>query len=405
MQRFRSAAFKDKYSISPIVLFVLLSITLILSVAALSTHHLIAYSHIVTNRDFANYWLASKLWLDGNVLDLFRGQDIYFRHALDTYGEDFTWHNWSYPPHFVFFILPLALVPLPVSIVAFELASLAVFLHAASLASGRLNLLATALLVPFVLCNTIFAQNGFLTGALMLYGLSLRSRNPILAGVMFGLLTIKPQLGILLPFLLLAERRWTVIISAAITAIIFTALSAALFGIEAWKGYIEHNIPYQTHVMRELGGTFVEMMPSLYGALRTYGLTADPAMTAHAFVAVPSALLFVWTLTAFRRSEARAFSLVIATFMITPYSLTYDLGALAVLAAAFTSFADESHKVRLNASFVLICMLPIVAQPLAAHGIILAPLGIALAWASLIYEEYRRGSLTLSIRPLAPPAE
>lgn len=399
--------FNYKYPVSPIALFLLISVILTASVAALFTYQLIAYSHIVTNRDFANYWLASKLWLDGDVLDLFRGQDIYFRQALDTYGGNFTWHNWSYPPHFLFFTLPLALAPLPVSIVAFELVSLAAFLHAAWVASRRLDRLTTALLVPFVLCNIIFAQNGFLTAALMLYGLSLRSSMPIIAGLAFGLLTIKPQLGILVPFLLMAERRWLVIISAAVTTFTVIALSAAVFGIEAWKGYIEHNIPYQTHVMRELGGTFVEMMPSVYGALRTYGLTADPAMTVHGIVAIAAVLFFVWTLMALRRSEARAFSLVIATFMITPYSLTYDLGALVVLAALFVSPVNEgqNREVRLNLGFVPVCMLPIAAQPLAAQGILLAPFVIAFTWASLIYQEYRRGALSLSFRPLSPPAE
>jgi hypothetical protein len=404
MQRLRSILHGENSSLSPIFLFLLISVILSISVAALFTEDLLPFSHIVTDRDFANYWLASKLWLDGNVLDLFRGQTIYFQHALDTYGADFTWHNWSYPPHFVFFTLPLALVPLPVSYVAFQLVTLAVFLHAASVAAGRLNRLATALLVPFILCNILFGQNGFLTASLMLYGLCLRTERPILAGVAFGLLTIKPQLGILLPFLLMAERRWSVIISAAVTTILLCMLSAAVFGIEAWKGYIEHNIPYQTNVMRYLDGTFLEMMPSFYGTLRAYGWDADPAMTAHLFVAIPSVLLFVWMLTALRRKEARAFSLVIATFMITPYSLTYDLGVLAVLAAAFISPGGADREVRLNVGFVLLCILPIIAQPLAARGLVLSPLIIAFAWASLIYEEYRRGALSFSLRSPEPPA-
>ena len=48
--------------------------------------------------------------------------------------------------------------------------------------------------------------------------LALRRTRPVTAGILLGCLTFKPQLGILFPFLLLFERNWTMIASAALTA-------------------------------------------------------------------------------------------------------------------------------------------------------------------------------------------
>jgi hypothetical protein len=394
----------NERSFAPVaLLFSALGAFLAGGVAALHSEDLIHHNHLVTNRDFANYWLGSKLWLDGNVLDLFRGQKTYFNRAIEAFGPDFTWHNWSYPPHFVFFTLPLALMPLPASLVVSELVTLAFFLHASWLVERRLTGLTAVLLLPFILCNILFAQNGFLTGALMLYGLSLRGSRPILAGIAYGLLTTKPQLGILLPFLLLYERRWLVIASAAASALALVALSAVVFGMEAWSGYITHNLPYQTAVMRLLDGTFLEMMTSLYGGLRSHGWTADPAMAIHAPWAITGTLIFIWTLVVLQRPQARALSTLVATFIVTPYGLTYDLGALCALAAIAVHSQVPGEPGRLNLWFAPLCLLPIVGQPLAATGLIVAPLVMVLAWAGLLYDEQRRGQLSLRLKPLKLP--
>ena len=52
-------------------------------------------------------------------------------------------------------------------------------------------------------------QNGFLTAALIGGALGLLERRPALAGICLGLLTYKPQFGLLFPFVLIADRRWT----------------------------------------------------------------------------------------------------------------------------------------------------------------------------------------------------
>ena len=51
----------------------------------------------------------------------------------------------------------------------------------------------------------------------MLAGLLQIEDRPIRAGILIGLLTIKPQLGLLIPVILIAERSYATFAAAAVT--------------------------------------------------------------------------------------------------------------------------------------------------------------------------------------------
>src|SRR6202042_1202111 len=87
-----------------------------------------------------------------------------------------------------------------------------------------------ALGFPAALWNVTAGQNGFLTAALIGGTLGLLQRRPALAGICLGLLTYKPQFGLLFPLVLIADRQWRTIASAAITAIALAVLSWLVFG-------------------------------------------------------------------------------------------------------------------------------------------------------------------------------
>ena len=67
-----------------------------------------------------------------------------------------------------------------------------------------------------VLNNTLVGQNGFLTAALIGGTLYLMPMRPVLAGICLGLLSYKPQYGLLFPLVLIAASQWTVFVSAAV---------------------------------------------------------------------------------------------------------------------------------------------------------------------------------------------
>ncbi|WP_187182285.1 glycosyltransferase family 87 protein [Rhizobium sp. WL3] len=344
-----------------------------------------------TNTDFSNYWIASRLVLEGQAIDLFSGQDTYFRHMQAAFGPDYDWHNWSYPPSFLLMIWPLGLMPHAVSMVVFLLLTVILFLHSISVVEQGAHAIVPILLSMFLICNGYLAQNGFLTAALLLYGLGLRERFPLLAGVAFGLLTVKPQLGLLIPLLLLYERRWPVILSASVTALLLIALSTLLFGFDSWRGYLEHNIPYQGRVMAELSGVFLYMMPSTFGYVRSLGSEAGMAMMVHMPVAGLALVAFIWGLTQVKNQWERSLILLLATFLISPYALIYDMGALAAVAAVTFARTESVNGADTVWTFLLSATaLLSVLHPFLAFSFSL-PVAPVVLWLCLLMLLIRRG--------------
>jgi arabinofuranan 3-O-arabinosyltransferase len=349
------------------------------------------------DQDFANCWTAARLVLDGHALDLFADHATYFRHLTDTFGPDYPWRNWSYPPHFLLAIWPVGFLGYVPALVVFLAVTLMAYGLALRAFVGRLStgIVAPALILgPAIMDNIYHAQNGFLTGALMLGGLALRTERPVLAGVLFGCLTIKPQLGLLIPLLLLAERQWRVIASAALTTAALVGLSGAVFGWEAWHGYLAQTLPYQSRVMTEFTGIFLGMMPTVFGALRSLHVEPDIALAAHGAVAVVALFAAGWTLWLRQDPGQRAAVTIMATLVVAPYWLSYDYSiAAAALLLSYQATEHAGTGVARGQSLLLISAFsPLVAIPLWMVGLPLTPLLILIGfWAVLQTAWDRKG--------------
>ncbi len=88
---------------------------------------------------------------------------------------------------------------------------------------------------PAVLVTITHGQNAFLTTALFGWGLLLLPRGPVAAGILFGLLTFKPQVGVLLPVALVAGGHWRAIVAAALTGIALAVTTTVLFGAQSGR--------------------------------------------------------------------------------------------------------------------------------------------------------------------------
>jgi arabinofuranan 3-O-arabinosyltransferase len=205
-------------------------------------------------------------------------------------------------------------------------------------------------------------------------GLGWRKTRPVLAGIALGALTIKPQLGILLPFLLLVERRYTAIFSVIVTTTILVAGSILVFGIESWQGYLANNLPEMKKVMWEWQGIFLSFMPSLFAALRVLNIAPNVAIIAHGLCAFA---IFAFCVRPFLRckdDDLRAILIVTATFAISPYSFLYDAGPLSAAAILLLGFLGASRN---NLIVLLVALLPLAALPLGLIALPIAPIVIA----------------------------
>ena len=141
-----------------------------------------------------------------------------------------------------------------------------------------------AIAFPGALVNLTNGQNGFLTLALLGAALLTLERRPILAGVMFGLMSYKPQYGLLVPIFLIATGRWRAIAAASVTVVLLAALSFAMFGAQTWQAFFT-SIAFTRHVVLEQGGSGFEKLQSAFAAARLWGFSVA---TAYAFQAAVS---------------------------------------------------------------------------------------------------------------------
>lgn len=297
-------------------------------------------TNFVLGRDFLNTWMGGRSAFFGGPAPWF-DPAVYNAALREILGAPYQAHYWSYPPHLLLFIWPLGLLPYLPAYIAWCVVGIALYLVACSgaVARQRLWFLAVA---PGVAVCVFFGQNGFYTAALLVGGLLARERRPVLAGVLFGILTVKPQLGLLLPVMLVLERRWLTIASAAATTAVLVAATAMLFGWTIWIEFWHKILPQQQYLTETGGGLLMVMVSSVFYAGRLLHL---PLAVDWALQSLVSALAFaavVWTYWR-RRDPALSLALLVtATFLFTPYILNYDMVVFGFVVAVLRDRADNT---------------------------------------------------------------
>lgn len=291
------------------------------------------HKHAV-GRDFINNWIGPQLAFSGRLSVLFNPLE-YHQALKDLFDPSIAFHNWGYPLFMLPALWPLAQLPYFWALSVWTIGLFAVFAWIAvsplalmQRTQGVLLLLAA----PACLINMLGGQNGFLSALLLVGGLLVMDRRPIVAGVLFGMLTFKPHLGLVLAPVLLALGAWRVIAAATLTATALFALAAALFGIDAWFQYVVFASKYQSSLLREYNGFFTYMMVSVAAGLKNIGFSHTLAMVLQFTVAAPA---LAAACIAVRRVECplhRVCLVAAATLLVTPYAFNYDMTAVSVVA-------------------------------------------------------------------------
>jgi len=279
--------------------------------------------------DFVNVWAAGRLVLDGHPA-LAYDWDIQKQVEVALLGQTFIGHfAWHYPPPFLFVAALLAQLPYPVAFVGWVSASLVPYLAVMRAIVGRPFGWLLAAAFPVVLTNTLVGQNGFLTAALIGGTLYLMPARPVLSGICLGLLSYKPQYGLLFPIVLIAASQWTVFFTAGIVAIGVAFASWLAFGTESWQAFF-HWMPMFSQAFLTEGKATWWKLQSLFSMVRYLGGTEQMAWAFQwvltAAVAVVLALMWRSRVS----YSVKAAALAIGTLLTTPYLFMYDMMVLAV---------------------------------------------------------------------------
>ena len=233
-------------------------------------------------------------------------------------------HN-SYPPLVLFFTYPFGLLSYTEAFVTWTVATILLYLTAIYMIVPR-PIAILAALTPFpVFFNFFLGQNGFLVAGFMGLALSLIERRPEFSGLLIGLLTFKPQIGILFPFALLASRKWRIATAAVATSVVLIVTSAFVFGYQGWSIFIH------TLFNREPGlGMRLE---SVYGLLWSAGMSRPIAWAIHLAVAGVVTAVVCWVWARPLPHSLKAAALCSAAALATPYVHGHDLCVLSIAVA------------------------------------------------------------------------
>jgi hypothetical protein len=182
---------------------------------------------------------------------------------------------------------------------------------------------------PMVFNNTLVGQNGFLTAALIGGTLYLLPVRPIVAGICLGLLTYKPQYGLLFPLALIAAGHWRAFISAGVTAVAIALVSWLAFGPESWHAFF-HWMPTFSQAFLTEGKATWWKLQSIFSMVRYLGGSEQIAWAFQWVLtaSVATVLMLMW------RSRVpytlKAAALAVGTLLTTPYLFMYDMMVLAI---------------------------------------------------------------------------
>ena len=327
-------------------------------------------------QDFLSFWSAGRMALSGHPAAAYDWSAMHvFQQQL--MGHAFKGYlGWAYPPLFFCVAVPLALMPYTASFLIWVSATLALYAAAIARVARERGAALLACAMPAALGCAMPGQNGFLSAALMAGALLQLQARPVLSGVLLGLLTYKPHLGLLFPVALMFGGYWRAFFSAAATTILILILSW-LMAVDSLVAFATHLGSMSNNFLTEGTAGFFRQQ-SLYGLLRMSGVGDHAAFLAQGVLLVSMIAFVGWLWRSERPLALKCAGLCVATLLATPYLYFYDFPILSV-AIAFL-WRDRAFSRReawmLMASQLAMAAFLLVDAPMGFAGALLALLAI-----------------------------
>jgi Glycosyltransferase family 87 len=275
--------------------------------------------------DFVSFWAASRLLLSGLTAQVY-DPVVHGLAELPVLRKDYA--AFYYPPTYLILCWPLGLLGFFQAYVVFLGASGLALIATLRAVVGSNWVLVGLLGFPAIYLNIMPGQNAFLTATLLGVSLHLMDRRPRLAGVLLGVMVIKPHLALAVPVALIATGRWRVLASAALTASGLVAASVLLFGWDTWSAFLVN--ARDARATLEYGAVGFSKMQSVFAALRWLGVGVTAAYAVHGAVAAAAIAALVWAGRRCRTPAEERSLIVLACLTVTPFSLFYDMTLLAL---------------------------------------------------------------------------
>jgi Glycosyltransferase family 87 len=318
---------------------------------------------LVVGRDFLNFWMYGRAaWQPqpGQYYD----PHIYNAALAALLGDGYPGQNWSYPPSVMLLAAPFGRLGYLPALLCWTVFGAAIFAWVIRRSTNELAPLVAILLSPAVVFCLVSGQSSFLTAAMLLTILSCLDRRPLLAGLLIGLLTLKPQLGLLFPVMLVASGRWRVFMIAAVTALVLATLSAALFGPDAWADFVKQGLPVQNTVLADPERIGTRYYPTIFMNIRGIGAPYAAAMAIQAVFSLLAIGAVAFAYRVHRNADQQILTVLFLSCSIcaVPYLLSYD--TMAVMSVAVLTLVAGKFDATGRLIAKLVYWLPVIQMAL-----------------------------------------
>jgi hypothetical protein len=160
-----------------------------------------------------------------------------------------------------------------------------------------------------------------------------RLKTGLWPGIWIALLTLKPQLGLLIPVALLAGRQWRVLAWTIAWTLALIIASTLAFGPTYWMSFFSGL--QEAAILVEQGEMPLQRMASFYGFCRAVGMGHTAAIWAQLAMSIAIAIAIAWIWSRKRVGlDLKSAALCAAIPLATPYAFYYEM-VLAIGAALF----------------------------------------------------------------------
>jgi hypothetical protein len=282
-------------------------------------------THPALNTDFMAFWSFPRFAAGGDVMGIYDAAKLQaFQQTL--YPGFHSFYPYLYPPTLLTVTFWLRDFSFAAAQTIWTVAGLAALTAAGGLfypKQRRVFGIVAMLGSPAALLTGATGETAFFTTALLLAGFAALPRRPVLAGIAFGLLTLKPQLGVLIPVFLLARGDWRAIGAAAATALALVVLSCVAFPPALWPEWAQTLPAYQADYFAAGGTLNLNIIVTIAANLVTLGAGVKLAWAAQTLssLGVIIAVFFTARRAPYHLAVAALFT---GIFLTAPHAYAYD---------------------------------------------------------------------------------
>lgn len=299
--------------------------------------------------DFHAFYIVGQMFKNESVEHAYHFKTMF--EAQNAFMGTQSFMPWSYPPQFNFIVAGLPILPLGLSYLFFVLFSFSCYIFTLRYLSGPYLAAVLISIAPALLITIRCGQNGFITGTLIgLFIIALPKRR-FYAGLVLGLMVIKPHLAVGITLISFILRRWSVMATAAMIVLLSSLFVTFYSGQGIWIAFISG--AREASKFLELGLYPLNRMISIYASFLSFGFSAGLALTAQIVVALSSCFIVFFTWRRNWKPDRMLGISALATLYVSPYGYDYDLTilgvALSILIQDIAKHATNKEKLSMLA--------------------------------------------------------